>query len=179
MKNETTFVDSLIAFAVDTANQCLVPQGVENSLWQKLSGAERFYLKMLDLEARGAKALDNYQNFAKAFKVRDFNAMMARPARQPGTAQDRRGVRTKSEMSEGSELHESVLRAVLYAVMELQADVDTDEVLAHLTHNVARLLRRPHAARASDRHRGVPRRATQDAPGRRSEQRADPRRGRA
>ena len=35
VKNETTFVDDLIAFAVDTANQCLVPQGIENSLWEE------------------------------------------------------------------------------------------------------------------------------------------------
>lgn len=28
IKGETTFVDDLIAFAVDTANQCLVPQGI-------------------------------------------------------------------------------------------------------------------------------------------------------
>ena len=135
VKNETTFVDGLIAFAVDTANQCLVPQGIANSLWEKLSGAERFYLKMLDLEARGVKTLDNYQNFAKAFKVRDFRALMgdkrANQACLKGAAEFGR-----TEMSEGSELHGSVLRAVLYAVMELLAEVDTTEVLAHLTHNV-------------------------------------------
>ena len=39
-------------------------------------------------------------------------------------------------MSEGSELHESVLRAVLYAMMELAKNVDGDEVLAHLTLNI-------------------------------------------
>ena len=44
VKNETTFVDDLIAFAVDTANQCLVPQGIAHSLWEKLSGAERFVM---------------------------------------------------------------------------------------------------------------------------------------
>ena len=135
VKNETTFVDGLIAFAVSTANQCLVPQGIENSLWKKLSGAERFYLKMLDLEARGAKMLDNYQNFAKAFKVRDFNALMgdgrANHARLKSAAEFGR-----SEMGEGSELYGSVLRAVLYAIMELQGDVDTTDVLAHITHNV-------------------------------------------
>ena len=135
VRNETTFVDDLIAFAVDAANQCLVPQGIASSLWEKLSGAERFYLKMLDLEARGAKSLDNYQNFAKAFKVRDFYALMgdrrANRARLKGAAEFGR-----AEMGEGSELHGSVLRAVLYAVMELRADVDTTEVLAHLTHNV-------------------------------------------
>ena len=39
-------------------------------------------------------------------------------------------------MSESSELHESVLRAVLYAVMELTKDTDGNEVLAHLTLNI-------------------------------------------
>ena len=90
---------------------------------------------MLDLEARGAKSLDNYQNFAKAFKVREFYALMgdrrANHARLKSAAEFGR-----TEMSEGSELSGSVLRAVLYAIMELLADVDTTEVLAHLTHNV-------------------------------------------
>src|SRR6202040_2194883 len=62
LKGETTFVDGLIAFAVDTANQCLVPQGIPKIHWDKLMPAERFYIKMLDMEARGAKTLDNYQN---------------------------------------------------------------------------------------------------------------------
>ena len=135
VKNETTFVDELIAFAVNTANQSLLPQGIDDALWKKLSGAERFYLKMLDLEARGAKTLDNYQNFAKAFKVRDFYAMMgdrrANQARLKSSAEFGR-----TEMGEGSELHGSVLRAVLYALRELLDDVDTTEVLTHLTHNV-------------------------------------------
>jgi putative DNA methylase len=77
VKGETTFVDSLIGFAVDTANQCLVPSGIAKVHWDGLTGAERFYLKLVDLEARGLKTLDNYQNFAKAFKVRDFRAIMA------------------------------------------------------------------------------------------------------
>lgn len=32
VKGETTFVDDLIAFAVDTANQCLVPQGIPSGI---------------------------------------------------------------------------------------------------------------------------------------------------
>ena len=39
-------------------------------------------------------------------------------------------------MSEGSELHESVLRAVLYAVMELVKNIDSAEVLSHLMLNI-------------------------------------------
>ena len=135
VKGETTFVDGLIAFAVDTANQCLVPQGIPQGHWDKLSGAERFYLKMLDLEARGVKTLDNYQNFAKAFKVRDFQAFMA--SRRANNARLKSAVEfDRAEMGESSELHQSVLRAVLYAVMELIKDMDSNEVQAHLTMNI-------------------------------------------
>src|SRR5712691_5379747 len=51
VKGETTFVDGLIAFAVDTANECLVPQGIAKTHWDRLIGAERFYIKLIDLEA--------------------------------------------------------------------------------------------------------------------------------
>jgi putative DNA methylase len=135
VKGETTFVDELIAFAVDTANQCLVPQGIAEKHWKELSGAERFYLKLLDLEAKGVKTLDNYQNFAKAFKVRDFRAIMG--SQKANHARLKSAVEFgRMEMSEGSELHQSVLRAVLYALMELVRDVDGMEVLAHLIFNV-------------------------------------------
>ncbi len=135
VKGETTFVDGLIAFAVDTANQCLVPHGIPKGHWDKLSGAERFYLKMLDLEARGSKTLDNYQNFAKAFKVRDFQAFMA--SRRANNARLKSALEFgRTEMGESSELHQSVLRAVLYAVMELAKDMDGDEVQAHLILNI-------------------------------------------
>ena len=39
-------------------------------------------------------------------------------------------------MSEGSELHQSTLRATLYALMELTANLDGSEVPAHLTLNI-------------------------------------------
>jgi putative DNA methylase len=135
LKGEITFVDGLITFAVNTANQCLVPQGILKSHWDKLSGAERFYLKLLDMEVRGAKTLENYQNFAKAFKVRDFRPLLAsqkaNDTRLKGAVEFAR-----AEMNEGSELHGSVLRAVLYAVMELVKNADSGEVLAHLTLNI-------------------------------------------
>lgn len=135
VKGETTFVDGLIDFAVDTANQCLVPQGLPTAHWQSLSAAERFYLKLLDLEMRGLKTLDNYQNFAKAFRVRDFRAFMA--SQTANQARIKSAVEFgKAEMSEGSEMHQSVLRAVLYAMMELVNNLESNDVLAHLTLNV-------------------------------------------
>ena len=134
-KGQSTFVDELIAFAVDTANQSLIPQGIPSSLWEKLCGAERFYLKMIEMEARGAKSLDNYQNFAKAFKVEDFNDLMgdtrANRARLKGAAEFGR-----SEMHQGSELHGTVLRATLYALHEMLKDIDATDVLVHLAHNI-------------------------------------------
>ena len=50
--------------------------------------------------------------------------------------EDARSELGRSEMSDGSELHESVLRAALYAVMEQVNNVDGSEVLAHLTLNI-------------------------------------------
>jgi putative DNA methylase len=91
---------------------------------------------MLDLEARGGHTLDNYQTFAKAFKVRDFYVLMgdrrANHARLKTASEFGR-----AEMNEGSQLYGSVLRPVLYALMELQKDVETGDVLTHLTHNVS------------------------------------------
>jgi putative DNA methylase len=135
IKGETTFVDGLIGFAVDTANQCLVPEGIPKNHWDKLTGAERFYLKMIDMESRGAKTLDNYQNFAKAFKVRDFQAFMA--SRRANKARVKSAVEFgRSEMGESSELNQSVLRSVLYGIMEIIKDVDGTEVLAHMVLNI-------------------------------------------
>lgn len=135
VNGETTFVDSLIEFAVDTANQCLVPKGIAKSYWDKLSGVERFYLKMLEMEARGAKTLDNYQNFAKAFKVRDFKPFLA--SQKANEARLKSAVEfARGEMNESSELYQSVLRSVLYGMMELVNDVDGSEVLTHLMLNI-------------------------------------------
>ena len=42
VKGETTFVDGLIAFAVDTANQCLVPQGIPKTHWDVFTSCRAF-----------------------------------------------------------------------------------------------------------------------------------------
>jgi putative DNA methylase len=112
-----------------------VPQGIPEKHWKEFSGAERFYLKLIDLEAKGLKTLDNYQNFAKVFKVRDFRALMG--SQKANAARLKSAVEFgRTEMSDGSELHESALRGVLYAMMELVKNLDSNEVLAHLTFNV-------------------------------------------
>ena len=67
---------------------------------------------------------------AKAFKVKDFRALMGN--QKANEARLKSAVEFgKTEMSEGSELHQSTLRATLYALMELSANLDGSEVLAH------------------------------------------------
>jgi putative DNA methylase len=66
--------------------------------------------------------------------VRDFGALMGEPARQQARLKSAAEF-GRAEMSEGSELHQSVLRAVLYALMELVKD-RRQEVLAHLMLNI-------------------------------------------
>ena len=130
VKGQTTMVDELIAFAVNIANEYLVPDGVDRAVWEKSSGIERFYLKMLDMESKGIHVLSNYQNFAKAFKVRDYGTVMdevkANHANLKSAAQlGKRG------MTAGEEFGPTVLRSVLYAVHLLQENKTKPEDVIH------------------------------------------------
>ncbi|WP_286019160.1 hypothetical protein, partial [Candidatus Venteria ishoeyi] len=75
-KGETTVVDEIVEQAAESANNLLVPEGLDKESWQSISGIDRFYLRMLDMETSGTSKLDNYQNFAKAFRVRDYAKVM-------------------------------------------------------------------------------------------------------
>lgn len=130
VKGQTTMVDELIAFAVNIANEYLVPEGVDRSVWEKSSGIERFYLKMLDMESKEIHVLSNYQNFAKAFKVQDYGVVMdevkANHANLKSAAQlGKRG------MTAGEEFGTTVLRSVLYAVQLLQENKVKPEDVIH------------------------------------------------
>ena len=134
-KGKKTFVDELIEFAVQTAVQFLVPVGFEKGEWQKLQAVERFYLKMTEMEHQGAKTLDNYQNFAKAFKVRNFDQLMS-DASKANSARLKLSAEFKSAMMSGdAEIAGTPLRALLYALFELSKEVEVDDVLLHLMEN--------------------------------------------
>jgi putative DNA methylase len=133
----TTFVDELIDFAVTTANSHMRPTGFDEAVWAKMNGCERFYLKMLDMEARGQSTLDNYQNFSKAFKVPDDVRLRLMASDRANSARLSSATELGSrDMSEGSPLRQSATRAVLYAIMELQSNIEITKVLSHLHHNV-------------------------------------------
>lgn len=85
--------------------------------------------RMLDIEAGGAKKLENYQNFAKAFRYRDYTAVMA--STKPNDARLKTALELKKTEFEG-EFGKSPLRAVLFALYELQREVDIDETISHV-----------------------------------------------
>lgn len=134
-KGKKNFVDELIDFAVQTAVQFLVPVGFEKGEWQKLQAVERFYLKMAEMEHQGSKTLDNYQNFAKAFKVQHFDQLVS-DASKANSARLKLSTEFKSAMMSGeAEMAGTPLRALLYALFELSKEVEVDDVLLHLMEN--------------------------------------------
>lgn len=132
---QKTLVEGLIDFATDTANKMLVPLGLAETVWHDLEPAERFYLKMLEQESHGLNKLDNYQNFAKAFAVRNFSALMASESANKAALKSAKEF-GRAEMNQSSELYQTPTRAVLYALMDLQAQKDLDVVLKGLEQNL-------------------------------------------
>jgi adenine-specific DNA methylase len=128
-KGAKDIVKEIIDFAVQVANEYLVPEGLPRALWERLSGPERFYFRMLDIEAAGLKKIDNYQNFAKAFRYADYTAVMA--STKPNDARLKTAADFKRTEFD-SDFGKSALRALLFALYEIQRDLDIDEVMSHL-----------------------------------------------
>tara|TARA_R110000868_G_scaffold249662_2_gene506173 strand:- start:7415 stop:10465 length:3051 start_codon:yes stop_codon:yes gene_type:complete len=130
-RNEVGFVDRMIDYAVSVANEHMVPDGLTPRLWQQLSGAERFYLKMLGLEGNGLSKLDNYQNFARAFRVGDHGPFMA--STRPNDARLKTaadfGTRTGFDVDD---FGNGIVRAVLFGIEALMREVEADAVLLQL-----------------------------------------------
>lgn len=122
-------VEEVIDFAADAANSQLVPAGLSREVWADLKPEERFYLKMVDLEAAGLKKVDNYQNFAKAFRA-DWQPLMANS--EPNAARLKSSQEFgKAQFGEG--FGESPTRHVLWAINRLQdEEVDGRIVLEEL-----------------------------------------------
>jgi putative DNA methylase len=127
---DRNMVGEIIDFAVQVANEHMVPEHMAPKLWEGLSGAERFYFKMMDIETTSLRKLDNYQNFAKAFRVNDYGALMG--SMEPNKARLKTAKEFKKSGFEIPEFGLSATRAVLYAIFELENDVEGDDVLSHL-----------------------------------------------
>jgi adenine-specific DNA methylase len=129
-KGERGLVEEMIDLAVQTATELMTPEGIEESLWERLTATERFYLTMTETEAErpqgqlGGK-LDDYQNFAKAYRADGWEDLMAdktpNKACLKGPAELRRALMTGHPFSDGT------LRPTLYAINELRLATERDE----------------------------------------------------
>jgi putative DNA methylase len=113
-KNERTMIRDLVEYAAQVANGLLVPTGFPRDAWRDLGASERFYVRMLDMEAKGATKVADFQNFAKSFAYGDYATLMAsttaNAARLAGASD------LKGRMLEGDGFAKTQLRQVLFAV---------------------------------------------------------------
>src|SRR5205814_274224 len=117
--NDTeTLTDKIIEYTVSIANEFLVPKKLDAKLWNQLEGNERFYLHILDVESMDEKKLNNYQNFAKTFKMKNYQPLMA--SMKPNDAHLKSTSKFKRTKFNGSEFANSTLRTMLYALHKLQ-----------------------------------------------------------
>lgn len=131
VKGEITVVDEIVQQASEAANSLLVPEGIALDTWQAIDGIQRFYLRMLDMESVGASKLDNYQNFAKAFRVDDYTKVMASMTANGSRLKqvDEFGSR---ELTGSTEIGPTWLGHLIIAIQQLLAEVEPQSVVKTL-----------------------------------------------
>ena len=141
-RGEKTLVDELTEFAVQTANEFLVPDGLERELWLELNGAERFYLKMMDIEEAGEAKLDQFQNFAKAFRVGDYDDLMDSKTPNNSKLKTAKGL-GRGAMAEGVQFgRDSTVRLALRAIWRVGKEDEVEDVLDELRDLIPDYLRK-------------------------------------
>jgi len=113
-KGETTMLRELISYAESVANNLLVPEGFPRDMWRDLKTPERYYVRMLDMEARGSAKVADFQNFAKSFAYGDYASLMASTAANAASLAGAADL--KGRMLEGEGFATSQLRQVLFAI---------------------------------------------------------------
>jgi len=126
-KGERTLVDELTEYAVQVANDYLVPEGLTKKVWKNLTKTERYYLRMADMESGGPVKLENFTNFAKAFRVENLDDLMA--SKKPNASRLKLAVELGTgSMGEGEFGKTSVVRLALRAIMRVQKGGEKNEI---------------------------------------------------
>jgi adenine-specific DNA methylase len=138
-RGEVTVVDEIVQQAAETASSLLVPEGLAPDTWAKLTGIERFYCRMLDMESAGAHKLDNYQNFAKAFRVADYSRVMG--DMRPNHARLKRVTEFASrDLTESTEIGVTKLGRIIMALQQLLRDTEPQIIVEQIKHEMADFL---------------------------------------
>ena len=135
-RGEVTVVDEIVQQAAEAANSLLVPEGIAADTWAKLSGIERFLLRMMDMETTGAAKLDNYQNFAKAFRVEDYTRVMGNMT--ANQARLKRITEFKSrDLTDSTELGATRLGRLIIALQQMLAETEPQTIISQLQAEMA------------------------------------------
>ena len=127
-RGEVTVVDEIVQQAAETASSLLVPEGLTSDTWAKLTGIERFVLRMLDMETTVSAKLDNYQNFAKAFHVEDYARVMG--DMRPNHARLKRVSEYASrELTDATEIGATRLGRLTIALQQLLKDTEPQVIV--------------------------------------------------
>lgn len=138
-KGEITVVDEIVQQAAETASSLLVPEGLSAGTWARLTGIERFYCRMLDMETTGATKLDNYQNFAKAFRVADYSRVMG--DMRPNHARLKRVTEFASrDLTDSTEIGATRLGRLIIALQQLQQDIEPQVIVEQMRVEMADFL---------------------------------------
>ncbi len=122
-RGEPNPIERIIAQAVRTASNYLVPAGLPDHLWRRLAPVEKLYLKGLDVERHGDFRAGVYQEFARGFGVQDY-AHLLHTAKANQTR-----LKTATEFAR-SDQDGTLVRHALYAVWRA---TETGEVAESLT----------------------------------------------
>jgi len=138
-RGEVTVVDEIVQQAAETASSLLVPEGLAADTWAKLTGIERFYCRMLDMETTGAQKLDNYQNFAKAFRVADYSRVMG--DMRPNHARLKLVTEFASrDLTEATEIGATRLGRLIIALQQLLKDTEPQVIVDQMRSEMADFL---------------------------------------
>ena len=112
----------LVDYAAQVANSVLVPEGLPKDMWRDLGSPERFYVRMLDMEAKGSAKVADFQNFARSFAFGGYAELMASTTANAAAlagAADLKGGKLSGEGFWGTQL-----RQVLFAIWKT---METDQ----------------------------------------------------
>lgn len=130
-KGEITVVDEIVQQASEAANSLLVPEGVSLDTWQAVGGVQRFYLRMLDMESAGIFKKDNYDNFAKAFHVKDMNRLMASLTANSARLKQVDDFSSR-DLADSTEIGPTWLGHLIIAIQQLLREVEPQAVVKML-----------------------------------------------
>ena len=125
-RGELNPIEKIIADAVRTASNFLIPEGLPDHVWRPLAPEEKLYLKGLDIERHGDFRSGVYQEFARGFGVQDYRHLL-----HTGKANQTR-LKTASEFKRSNLHGGSLVRHALYAVWRAAETGDTAESLTWL-----------------------------------------------